>query len=122
MRADGAFRKRGFDSLEAVAAAAGALVGHSAAMAEADRDVKAFLFASMYRHPSVQRVRDQADAIVRRLFEAYLAEPATMPSNWAVKAGQGEGARAVADYLAGMTDRFAIHEHARLFDGSPELR
>ncbi len=45
-----------------------------------------------------------------------------MPTNWATKAGQGERARAVADYIAGMTDRFAIHEDARLFDGSPELR
>jgi dGTPase len=110
------------DSPEAAAAAAGPLVGHSVAMAEADREIKAFLFARMYRHPSVQRVRDQADTIVRRLFEAYLADPGTMPSNWAAKAGQGERARAVADYVAGMTDRFAIHEHARLFDGSPELR
>jgi dGTPase len=110
------------DSPEAVAAAAEPLVGHSAAIAQADRDVKAFLLARMYRHPSVQRVRDQADAIVRRLFEKYLTDPSTMPSNWAAKAGQGERARAVADYIAGMTDRFAIHEHARLFDGSPELR
>jgi dGTPase len=110
------------DSPEAVAAAAGPLVGHSAAMAEADRDVKAFLLARMYRHPSVQGARDQADAIVRRLFEAYLTDPSTMPGNWAAKAGQGERARAVADYIAGMTDRFAISEHARLFDGSPELR
>jgi len=110
------------DSPEAVAAVGRPLVGHSAAMAEADRDVKTFLFARMYRHASVQRVRDQADAIVKRLFEAYLADPSTMPSNWAAKAGQGERARAVADYIAGMTDRFAIHEHARLFDGSPELR
>ncbi|MBV8103375.1 MAG: deoxyguanosinetriphosphate triphosphohydrolase [Hyphomicrobiales bacterium] len=110
------------DSPEAVGAASRPLVGHSAAMAEADRDIKAFLFARMYRHPSVQRARDQADAIVRRLFEAYLADPSTMPTDWAAKAGQGERARAVADYIAGMTDRFAIHEHARLFDGSPELR
>jgi dGTPase len=110
------------DSPEAVAAAVGPLVGHSTAMAAADREIKAFLFARMYRHPSVQRVRDAADAIVRRLFEAYVTDPSEMPRTWAVKAGQGERARAVADYIAGMTDRFAIHEHARLFDGPPELR
>jgi dGTPase len=110
------------DSPEAVAAAVGPLVGHSPAMATADREIKAFLFARMYRHPSVQRVRDRADAVVRRLFEAYLTDPSEMPRTWAAKAGQGERARAVADYIAGMTDRFAIHEHARLFDGSPELR
>jgi dGTPase len=110
------------DSPEAVAATVRPLVGLSLAMAAADRDIKTFLFARMYRHPSVQRVRDQADAIVRRLFEAYLTDPSTMPGRWAAKAGQGERARAVADYIAGMTDRFAIHEHARLFDGSSELR
>ena len=76
----------------------------------------------MYRHPDVRRVRDQADAIVRRLFEAYLTDPSAMPPDWAAKAGQGERARAVADYIAGMTDRFAIAEHARLFDGAAELR
>ena len=107
---------------EAVATAGRALIGHSPAIEAADRDVKAFLFARMYRHPTVQRVRDKADAIVRRLFEAYLNDPAAMPANWAAKAGQGERARAVADYIAGMTDRFAVHEHARLFDASLELR
>jgi dGTPase len=110
------------DSPEAVAEAGRALIGHSAAIEEADRDAKAFLFAHMYRHPSVQAVRDKADAIVRRLFEAYLADPSAMPRDWAVKAGAGGRPRAVADYIAGMTDRFAIHEHARLFDGSTDLR
>ena len=110
------------DRPEAAALAAQALVTHSPAIETADRDVKAFLFARMYRHPSVQRVRDRADAIVRRLFEAYLTDPSAMPRNWAAKAGQGGSARAVADYIAGMTDRFAIHEHTRLFDGPAELR
>ena len=81
--------------------------------------MKAFLFARMYRHPSVLAVRDKADAIVRRLFGAYMADPSAMPPDWAAKAEQGERARAVADYIAGMTDRFAIHENARLFDGPP---
>ena len=111
----------GVDSPLAVAAAGGALIGQSAAIETADRDVKAFLFAHMYRHPSVLTVRDNADAIVRRLFEAYMADPSVMPSGWAAKAGQGERARAVADYIAGMTDQFAIHEHSRLFDGPPDL-
>jgi dGTPase len=110
------------DNPQAVMAARRALVGHSAAIVAADRGIKAFLFARMYRHPAVQRVRDKADAIVRRLFEVYLHDPSTMPRTWAAKAEQGEVARAVADYIAGMTDRFAVHEHARLFDGSRELR
>ncbi len=105
----------------AVAAAGKTLIGHSAAIEAADGDVKAFLFAHMYRHSSVRAVRDKADAIVRRLFEAYMADPSLMPGGWAAKAGQGDRARAVADYIAGMTDRFAVHEHSRLFDGSPDL-
>jgi dGTPase len=109
-------------SPEAVAHAGRALVGHSAAIEAADRDIKAFLFARMYHHPDVKRVREQADAIVRRLFDAYMSDPSAMPTEWAAKAtGQGR-ARAVADYIAGMTDRFAIAEHARLFDGPPDLR
>ena len=108
-------------SPEAVARAGRALVGHSATIEAADRDIKAFLFARMYRHPDVRKVREQADAIVRRLFEAYLRDPSAMPAEWAAKAGQGR-ARAAADYIAGMTDRFAIAEHARLFDRSPDLR
>ena len=107
---------------EAVATAGRALVAHSAAIEAADRDVKTFLFARMYRHPSVLAVRDKADAIVRRLFAAYMSDPSAMPRDWAAKAEQRERARAVADYIAGMTDRFAIHEHARLFDASPDLR
>ena len=76
----------------------------------------------MYRHPDVQKVREQADAIVRRLFKAYLTDASAMPPEWAAKAEGRPRARAVADYIAGMTDRFAIAEHARLFDGASDLR
>ena len=62
-------------SPEAVGVAGRALVGHSAAIEAADRDIKAFLFARMYRHPDVRKVRDQADAILRRLFGAYHGRP-----------------------------------------------
>ncbi|HLX97248.1 MAG TPA: deoxyguanosinetriphosphate triphosphohydrolase [Roseiarcus sp.] len=105
----------------AVAAAGRALIGHSAPIEAADRDIKAFLFARMYRHPQVRKVRDQADAIVRRLFTTYVADPSLMPPEWAAKASHGR-ARAVADYIAGMTDRFAVAEHARLFDAAFDLR
>jgi len=107
-------------SPEAVLAAGRTLVGWSAALEAADRDIKAFLFARMYRHPEVRKVRDRADAIVRRLFKAYMSDPSAMPPDWALKAGQGR-AQAAADYIAGMTDRFAIAEHARLFDGGSDL-
>ncbi len=109
-------------SPEAVGVAGRALVGHSAAIQAADRDIKAFLFARMYRHPDVCKVRDQADAILRRLFRAYLSDPSAMPPEWAAKADGHARARAVADYIAGMTDRFAIAEHARVFDAAFDLR
>jgi dGTPase len=109
-------------SPEAVASAGRALVALSAPFEAADRDIKAFLFSHMYRHREVQAVRVKADAIVRKLFSTYIADPSLMPPDWAAKAGAGDRARAVADYIAGMTDRFAIHEHARLFDGPTDLR
>jgi dGTPase len=112
----------GVASPEAVATAGSALVALSAPFEAADREVKSFLFSRMYRHPQVQAVRDKADAIVRRLFKAYVADPSLMPPDWAAKAAAEDRARAVADYIAGMTDRFAVHEHARLFDGPPDLR
>jgi dGTPase len=112
----------GVDSPDAVAAGGRTLVGHSAVIEGADRDIKAFLIARMYRHPEVKKVREQADAIVRRLFMAYMADPSTMPPEWAAKADRETRARAVADYIAGMTDRFAIAEYARLFDGASDLR
>ena len=116
------FAAAGVASPEAVATAGWALVALSAPFEAADGQVKSFLFSHMYRHPQVQAVRDKADAIVRRLFEAYIADPSLMPPDWAAKAAEDDPARAVADYIAGMTDRFAVHEHARLFDGPPDLR
>src|ERR1700678_3866452 len=110
------------DSAEAVVAAGRTLVGQTSVIEAADRDIKAFLFAHMYRHPDVRKVRAQADAMVRRLFKAYMSDPSAMPSGWAAKADGQARERAVADYIAGMTDRFAIAEHARLFDGASDLR
>jgi dGTPase len=114
----------GVASLEDARRAGRALIGLSPALREADRDIKTFLFANMYRHPEVRRVREKADAIVRRLFQAYCRDPAVMPADWAAKASESEAARAraVADYIAGMTDRFALSEYRRLFDPAADLR
>jgi dGTPase len=88
--------------------------------------LKSYLFANVYRHPRVMRVVDGAMTIVRDLFARYMEESAAMPASWraAAEAAQSESDRAtvVSDFVAGMTDRFAIHEHARLFDATPELR
>ena len=106
--------------VEDVRAAGAALVGFSAPMAEADRGVKAFLFVKMYRHPKVMGVWERASATISLLFPAFLETPALMPPEWAaLAASQGEAARArvVADYIAGMTDRYALGERRRLFGG-----
>lgn len=88
--------------------------------------LQAYLFANVYRHPRVMRVVEGAESIVRDLFARYMAEPQEMPRSWrtAVEHAGSDAARAtvVSDFVAGMTDRFAINEHRRLFDATPELR
>lgn len=88
-----------------------ALVGFSPAMAGQSALLKQFLFRNLYRHPQVTQTTEQAQQVVRGLFAAYRADPAEMQAGFAVRADQ---ARAVADYIAGMTDRFAAREHERL--------
>ncbi|OCW58869.1 deoxyguanosinetriphosphate triphosphohydrolase [Hoeflea olei] len=92
----------------------------------ADRDIKAFLYRHLYRHPDVMRVRANATRIVQDLYAAYMADPAAMGGRHG-QAGVGDWpvqmrAREVRDYLAGMTDTYAIAAHRRLFDHTPELR
>jgi dGTPase len=96
-----------------------ALVGFSAEMAAHDAALKEFLFAHMYRHTKVNRMTSKARRIVRALFDLLLVEPQLLPDDWrddTIKARDIRTARRVADYIAGMTDRFALDEHARLFD------
>ena len=73
--------------------------------------LKRFLFANLYRHPQVTHTTDQAREVVRGLFAAYLARPAELRAEFAQRS---DHQRAVADYIAGMTDRFAVREHERL--------
>ena len=87
-------------------------------MGNHDRALKRFLFERMYRHQRVNRMSSKARRVVRELFQLFLAEPECLPGEWRALTGNGpaETARIVADYLAGMTDRFALDEHRRLFD------
>ena len=97
------------------------LVGFSAAMAADVRVLKDFLFARMYRHTKVNRMTSKARRVVKNLFELLFAEPQLLPEDWrgdTLAPGTLKTARRVADYIAGMTDRFALDEHARLFDPS----
>jgi dGTPase len=110
---------------DAVRRLGGALVGFSAPVAEAERGMKAFLYPHMYRHPWLMRVMTDAGEVVRDLFTRYMADSAALPPEWQVTVEgleEGRRARRIADFIAGQTDRYALAEHARLFDSTPELR
>jgi len=90
---------------------AGPLVLFSETMRRESSELKRFLFRNLYRHPRVMATTDQAKDVVRGLFDAYLADAPQMPERYAERTDRH---RAVADYIAGMTDRFAIREYERL--------
>jgi len=107
------------DSAEAVRGLGSPVVAFSAEMRRNDRAFKDFLLERMYRHYRVNRMSSKARRVVHDLFALYLAEPQCLPSEWRELAAGPDGqqtARVAADYLAGMTDRFALDEHHRLFD------
>jgi dGTPase len=98
----------------------GPLVRFTAEMWRDIGSIRDFLFIRMYRAPSVMEKREEVTRVVNDLFPAFLSQPSLMPGNWHKAVAQAEGsrvalARIVADYIAGMTDRFALQEHARLF-------
>ena len=102
-----------------VRGAAGPVAAFSDAMQEHDRGLKEFLFKNMYRHYKLNRMTSKARRVVSDLFKLFLAEPECLPEDWRARAGKPgspETAELVADYIAGMTDRFAMDEHVRLFD------
>ena len=94
-------------------------VGFSRAMADNDRYLKSFLYANMYNHYKLARAHSRARRVVDNLFNLFLAEPECLPTEWrrsATGAGTPQTARLVADFIAGMTDRFALDQHRQLFD------
>jgi dGTPase len=97
----------------------------SPAMAEADRAIKGFLYPRMYRHARVMRIMSDAEQVVSDLFARYAAKPDDLPPEWAERADASDAPqrlRGIADFIAGMTDRYALIEHARLFSSTPDLR
>jgi dGTPase len=102
------------------------LVAFSPLVALAEAEIKAFLKLRMYRHPRVMRVMTEAEQIVLDLFARYQAKPDDLPPEWLPSDGctetETERARRIGNFIAGMTDRFALTEHQRLFDSTPELR
>ena len=110
---------------EEIRRAGDAVICFSKEMREADAAIKRFLYGHMYRHPKVMKVRAEADDVLRDLFGRFTAQPELMPEEWQAdlpKEDEARLARRVADYIAGMTDRYAILEHQRLFDVTPDLR
>ena len=93
------------------------LVGFGGEMRERSTTLKRFLFKHLYRHPRVMETTGYAQEIVRDLFDAYMARPEEMKAAFTARALEGDRygrARVVADFIAGMTDRFAVREHERL--------
>jgi dGTPase len=107
---DAAIAQAAPDSVDQVRALA-PLVRFSAGMAEGSGALKRFLMHNLYRHPQVTQTTVQAKEVVRELFHAYCADPAQMQAGFTARS---DTRRAVADYIAGMTDRFAAREHERL--------
>ena len=108
-------------SVEEVRALDHPLAAFSNDIAEKQKPLREFLFERMYRHHKVNRMMSQARRIVRELFGLFIAEPDTLPAPWRTRAQLADKdmvkrARVVCDYIAGMTDTYAIDEHRRLFN------
>ncbi len=102
-----------------------AMVAFSDEMREAVDALRAFLHARVYKHPRIASIMRDAESVVRDLFDRYSTDPAALPAEWREQApepGTPAHARHVADFIAGQTDRFALEEHRRLFDATPDLR
>jgi dGTPase len=102
--------------------AARAVIAFSPAMQAADEAIKGFLYPRMYRHDRVMRVMSDAERIVRDLYAHFLTHPETLPDEWREDTNDiVSRARRTADYIAGMTDRYAIDEHRRWCKDTPDL-
>ncbi len=108
----------GIDSVEALQMQPRNVIGSSAELAGENRELKSYLFQNMYRHYRVARMEAKADRVLTELFNTYIGRPEQLPPAVRERADDDVDRlyRAVCDYLAGMTDRFALDEHARLFD------
>lgn len=111
-------------SVEDIHAAGRPMVAFSAEMSAAEKELKAFLYANLYRHPEVMAVRAHAERVVDELFDRYMEDDQALPEAWRGTEAIREvevRARRVADFLAGMTDTYAIKQHRRLFDHTPDF-
>jgi dGTPase len=107
-----------------VRTAASALVSFSPQMQENNRILQQFLTTQMYRHPRVADIMNRAQKVMADLFDAYMKDETLLPKEWRddFGASQDTRARQVCDFIAGMTDRYALDQHKRLFDLDPLFR
>jgi len=107
------------NTIDDIRQASGPIASFSERIQECDRKLKAFMFENVYRHYKINRMTSKARRVVTDLFTLFMAEPNCLPTEW-YKLTDGTSsertAKVVADYIAGITDRYALDEHARLFD------
>jgi dGTPase len=112
-------------SIDDVRQAKDAVVAFSPSMQRDLDQLRVFLTARVYRAPRIDRIMRDAESVVTALFARYAEDPASLPPEWREQGpepGTRSYARHVADFIAGMTDRYALAEHRRLFDATPDLR
>lgn len=113
------------EGADVVRRAGRAVVAFSEDMAIREVELKRHLFRTLYRAERVMAIRHRADRVLERIFERYITDEAAMPEPWRRGLTPADGsrwARRVCDFVAGMTDRFALLEHERLFDEKADLR
>ncbi len=104
------------NSQEAVRSHSANLVMFSSDTADRNRELKRFLYKNLYRHYKVERMRIKAERFLTMLFESYIQNPTLLPTSYQEKYEEYGRERVVCDYIAGMTDRYALDEYKRLFD------
>ena len=115
---DQRLRESGVRSVDELQRLAYNVIGYSEDMHRRNRQLKDFLYTNMYRHHRVVRMAVKAERIITDLFAAYRAEPAMLPRHVQTSIESRGLERTICDYIAGMTDRYALQEHSKLFDPS----
>jgi len=107
-------REMGVETIDDVRAAGRPLAGFSDALAAEERELKRFLYSRLYGLPELGPVREEAERVVADLAAAYIADPALLPRDWQRSGDRVQQLRTIGDFIAGMTDRFAIARHEEL--------
>mgnify|MGYP000423261590 FL=1 len=120
--AETASRAEGMDSADAVRAAGRATCAFSSDLAAQERTLKRFMYDRLYHHPQQLQTAERARQVTAELYAAFAQDPALMEAGWASRlpADEPQRSRHIADYIAGMTDRFAISSHAAIYGRTPE--